>query len=291
MNLRGAKPISDYTIRNFINNIDTNDMLYNEKLQDNFIKTFYQWVESSKHNTVLGLDKFNSLKIVNGTVQTFDHWYWRHKEKRFRVFKGEFMYHSALLKNGGDWKYLDNDLAVNDALIISVPFSDYGSQRSDMLEYLEQCNNLNIPVLLDFAYYPCAKNIDIDLNKFPCVETVTFSISKAFYGAEYLRAGIRLDRNNVDDGIDVFNSVDMVNRISLGIAIELMKNFSVDYNWDNYSYIYTQVCKEYNLTETDCVMFGLGGKEYIDYNRGSSVNRVCISDLIGEKINVKCKQS
>lgn len=289
MNLRGAKPVSDLAIKHFIDNINTNGMLYDETLPSKFIEIFYNWVTSSKYNTILGLENFNSFKIVNGTIQTFDHWYWRHKEKRFRFFKGEFMYHSAFLKNGGNWKYIDDDLESNDALIVSVPFSDNGSQRSDMFKYLENCNNLNIPVLLDFAYYPCTKNIWMDLNKFPCVETVTFSISKAFYGAEYLRTGIRIDRQCIDDGIDVFNSVDMTNRISLGIASELMKNFSIDYNWDIYDHVYKEVCKEYNLAETDCIMFGLGGKEYNNYNRGASVNRVCISDLIGEKVNVNCK--
>ena len=32
-------------------------------------------------------------------------------------------------------------------------------------------------------------------------------------------------------------------------------------------------------------MFGLGGKQYEEYNRGSDVNRVCISELVGQKIN------
>ena len=63
-------------------------------------------------------------------------------------------------------------------------------------------------MLLDFAYYPCTKNINLDLEKFSAVETITFSISKAFYGAEFLRVGMRLQREDKDDGIDVFNSVE-----------------------------------------------------------------------------------
>jgi hypothetical protein len=289
MNLRGAKPVADNKIRHFITTINTGNFLYDETLPSKFADSFVNWITASKHNTIVGLDKFASTNIVNGTIHTFDHWYWRHKTKRFRFFKGEFMYHSAFLKNGGNWQYLNNDLESNDALIVSVPFSDYGSQRSEMFYYLDQCNKLNIPVLLDFAYYPCAKNVSIDLTQYPCVETATFSISKAFYGAEYLRAGIRLDRKLADDGINVSNSVDMINRVSLGIAIELMKNFSVDYNWNTYNNAYKEVCKEYNLIETDCIMFGLGGDEYNNYNRGTSVNRVCISDLIGKKINVDSK--
>ena len=36
-------------------------------------------------------------------------------------------------------------------------------------------------------------------------------------------------------------------------------------------------------------VFGLGGKEYKEFNRGGKMNRVCISELIGEKINDRSK--
>ena len=73
----------------------------------------------------------------------------------------------------------------------------------------------------------------------------------------------------------------MQNRISLGIVNELIKNFSVDYNWNTYSKEYKQVCQELNLKETDCIMFGTGNKEWKHMNRGTKINRVCISNLIG----------
>ena len=100
---------------------------------------------------------------------------------------------------------------------------------------------------------------------------------------------MRLERVDTDDGIDVFNSVEMVNRVSLSIAMSLMAKYSVDHNWNTYEQAYQKVCKELNLKETDCIMFGLGGEEYADYNRGSDKNRVCISEVIGEKINDSSK--
>jgi hypothetical protein len=199
------------------------------------------------------------------------------------------MYHTAVLKNGGKHQtIIKNDFILpNQAVIVSVPFSDYGTTHDELERVLDRCNKQNNPVLLDFAYYPCTKNIDIDLDKYPCVETVTFSISKAFYGAEFLRVGMRLEREYTDDGIDVFNSVEMVNRVSLSIANELIKKYTVDHNWNSYSKMYNKVCEEHNLKATDCIMFGLGGSEYADYNRGTAVNRVCISELIGEALNVQ----
>jgi len=289
MNLRGAKPVVDNNIKCFIEHLNPSQDLYNETIQQEFIENFYNWITSSKLNTVQGLENFSNRKLVAGTAQAFDHFYWRHKDKRFRVLDGEFMYHSAVLKHGGKIKSLKHPLHPNDVVIISVPFSDYGKQHPKLESFLEQCQEFDIPVLLDFAYFPCTKNININLDKYSCVETVTFSISKAFYGAEFLRVGMRLERVDTDDGIDVFNSVEMVNRVSLSIANELIKKYSVDYNWITYKDAYYQVCANKNLETTDCIMFGLGGDEYTDYNRGSEVNRVCISELIGEEINGSSK--
>lgn len=293
MNLRGAKPVVDPSIKNFIQSLNPTKDLYNKDIPSEFTNNYFNWINSSKLNNLKGLELFTNRKLVAGSAQAFDHWYWRHKNRTFRFFRGEFMYHSAVLKHGGLWAYIDEvKLQPNHAVIISVPFSDYGSQHQELKNILVNCNALNIPVLLDFAYYPCTKNIDLDLSLYPCVETVTFSISKAFYGAEFLRVGIRLERTDTDDGVDVFNSVDMHNRISLSIANELIKTYSVDYNWENYSEVYSQVCKEQNLKETNCTMFGLGGEEWAEMNRGTEVNRVCISELIGEKLNgIYSKQS
>lgn len=287
MNLRGAKPVVDNNIRAFIESINPSADLYNENIQYEFTEKFYNWITSSKFNNLQGLNKFVNRKLVAGTAQAFDHFYWRHKNLTFRTFPGEFMYHSAVLKHGGNHQtIIKNDFILpNQAVIISVPFSDYGTMHYDLERVLDLCNKQKNPVLLDFAYYPCTKNINIDLTKYPCVETVTFSISKAFYGAEFLRIGMRLERFESDDGIDVFNSVEMVNRVSLSIANKLIDKYSVDYNWNTYESVYNKVCKKYKLKTTDCIMFGLGGEEFAEYNRGTEVNRVCVSELIGEEIN------
>lgn len=286
MNLRGAKPVNDNKIKEYILALDVLQDLYDENIADRFKNNFVKWLDSSKKNNLKGLKEFSNIKLCNGTVQSFDHFYFRHSDRFFRFYSGEFMYHQACLKNNGQFQYLDEGkLAAGDALILSVPFSDIGKQHAHTESLLMHAEDLKIPVLLDFAYYPCTKNIDIDLMKYKCIETITFSISKAFYGAEFLRVGLRLERNDIDDGIDVFNSVDMHNRISLSIANKLIAKYPVDWNWDQYSDVYREVCKEKNLEETDCIMFGLGGKEYKDFNRGGTVNRVCISELIGEKIN------
>lgn len=285
MDLRGAKAIPDNKMKEWVNSINSSSYLYDGDIKSKFIQKFKHWLKCSELNKLENLHLYTNIKICNGTAHAFDTFHWRHKTKRFLFFKGEFMYHKACFKDNINWSYLDDtELTSKDAVIISVPFSDFGRQHETLPSILDTCDHLNIPVLLDFAHLPCTKNINVDLSH-KCIDMITFSLSKAFYGAENLRLGIRFEKEDIDDSIDILNSVNMINNISLGIGLEYMNNFSIDYNWKTYEQIYYQICSYKNLEPTDCIMFGSGGEEYNDFNRGSYINRVCVSDLIGKEIN------
>jgi hypothetical protein len=245
-----------------------------------YLETYTQWIVNSKHNHLLGLENYRSKSFIHGTVQGFDHFYLKHFARRFRFFQGEFMYHKASVKAGLSWSWLnDSVVESNDAVIISVPFSDSGSKHTELDSILEQCELLNVPVLLDFAYLGISKNINVNLN-YKCIDSVCTSISKVFDGAQYLRCGIRFQRENLDDGIDAFNSVGMVPHKNMATAVFLMKKYTIDHNWDTYANQYDLVCKELNLQPTDCILFGLS-EEYSEFNRGNMLNRVCIAkDLV-----------
>lgn len=268
-----AKPIPNLELVSEIENFN-----YSPTSLNDYLETYSEWIRNSRHNNISGLDHFKFKSFIHGTIQCFDHFYLKHCKRRFRFYKGEFMYHRASMKYNLEWKYLnDSDLEKNDAVIISVPFSDTGSAHVDLKPLLERCEELKVPVLLDLAYLPIAQNINIDVN-FSCIDSICTSLSKAFDGAQYIRAGIRLQRQNLDDGIDVFNSVNMVPNHSMAVAIHLMKKYSIDYNWNTYGEIYKEICRDLNLIETDCIIFGLSEKEYKEYNRGNTLTRVCIAD-------------
>lgn len=282
-NLRGAKPIPNPTIKQDIISFNNLSCVYDDTILNKFKNKFVEWISASKYNKLEGLDFYKKIDYVHGTIQTFDHFYQLQKKKRFRFFKGEFFYHKCSFQHDWNWEYIENDDIKNgDAVILSVPFSDYGKQHPLLTEeFLNYCDDNSIPVLLDFAYFPMAKNVSVNLRH-KCIQAATFSLSKAFYGMEHLRVGIRLvnEFRSLDDGIGAFNEQEMVNRVGAAIGYQLMNKYSVDYNWDTFGEKYSQVCKEMNLEETDCVMFGIGGDEYNSFNRGSDKNRVCISDLL-----------
>jgi len=282
-NLRGAKPIPNPKIKEFITNWKGMNSVYDEQVLDKFKNKFVSWIANSKYNNLEGLDGYKDISYVHGTIQSFDHFYLLQKKKRFRFFKGEFFYHKCSFQHDWNWAFIEDDEIKNgDAVILSVPFSDYGKQHPLLTQdFLNYCDKNSIPVVLDFAYYPMAKNININLDH-KCIQLLTFSLSKAFYGMEHMRVGIRMvnDFRHIDDGVGAFNEQQMVNRVGAALGYELMNNFDVDYNWDTFGEKYSHICKKMNLEETDCVMFGIGGDEYKSLNRGSNKNRVCISDLL-----------
>ena len=278
---KNAIPVPNKHVVELINSTKTDATL---SVYDTYIDVFDKWIKASKNNHLENLESYTNKKFISGTIQAFDHFYLKYNKLRFRFFEGEFMYHRASMKHNLNWEWLTTEsLTIGDALIISVPFSDTGSIHTELTSLLDKCEELHIPVLLDMAYYPITKNININLN-YTCIDTICFSLSKAFDGAQWLRCGIRYQRYDTDDGIDIYNSVDMTPRIPMQIAIALMNKFSVDYNWDTYGETYKTVCEEHNLQQTDCVIFGLGDNSFSDYNRGGEVNRVCISNLLKHAI-------
>lgn len=277
---RNAQPIWDPKIRNEIQNFNLGTAT-TIGLND-YLDTFRSWLSSGQHSTLKDLDTFPYATFCHGTIQAFDQFYIKHRFRRFRFLKGEFMYHQACLKHGFYWKYLDNDLESYDALIISIPFSDSGSMTENFNKIIKRCNDLDIPVLIDLAYFPLSKFLNLSLN-YKCIETITASLSKVFDGAQYLRAGIRFQRENIDDGIDVANSVSMLPNHTLATAYYLMNNYSIDYNWNKYEETYKIICNRLRLKFTNCLMFGISFDNYKEYNRGNDWNRVCISEDIGKE--------
>ena len=126
-----------------------------------------------------------------------------------------------------------------------------------------------------------AKDINFDFNH-KSIDCVTFSLSKGFWGIDKLRCGIRFQRKDFDDPIDIYNKWSCVSMYSLSVAEKLFSKFEFDYNWNKFEKKYKKICNENKLKETNCILFALGDDKFSDFNRGSDVNRVCISNSLGD---------
>jgi|TARA_B100001778_G_C18525497_1_gene600951 hypothetical protein len=283
---KGVEPIPNSEISEFLEGIDYSKWMRRDSdwVFDKYKNVFYDWIQQSNRNHLKGLEEFTHKKYCYGSTQSFDLFYIQNKDKRFRMLKGDFFYHKACLSKGFKWKYLEDDLQEGDALIISVPFSDTGKTPEDLENILLNCDELNIPVLLDMCYYTIGKNINIDLTH-PCIDTISFSLSKFADGVQHFRCGLRLSRTNRDDGIDLINEYQQISKISCVVGLYIMDNYHVDYNWDKFETSYNLVCKEKDFEPSDTIVIGLGGSDYDELNRGNSKNRVCVANDVWEKYN------
>lgn len=281
---KSIKYIKDKQIINYYNKIVKDKNLYdihnNTKIINIFLKNYIKWINASKLNKFKNLKKFKSAVFSNGTTQAFDMFYLKYHKKRFRLMRGEYAYHFLSFRNHKlNWKYLEDErLNENDALIISLPFSDSGSMHTELPKLLKECNQKKIPVLLDCCYLNSCKNINFDFDQ-QCIDTIAFSLSKCF-PVFRLRIGMRLQRKDDDDPMNVYQKENYLNLLSCYIGNKLISKFKFDFIHKKYSALQKKICKKMNLKPASVVNLALGNSEYSEYNRGGKFNRLCISDLI-----------
>lgn len=290
--VKGAFAIQDKQITNelkefCISTYEWKDLFVNNgvhPIQEQYKETFYNWIQGSKINYIDGLENFKHVTITNGTSEAFSMFMMKHNTKRMRFFKGDFMMHKIASNNMEmDWEYIDpgskNDIMHGDAIIISCPFSDTGEEHHLMGHLLDRAQLLKCPVLIDMAYFGMCKGIEINLNR-DCIETVTFSLGKTFplIGA---RAGIRFQREEIDDPVNFANQVGIVNNIGCMIGNFAMEAWGADYIPNKYGEAYTRFCEDNDISLTKCILFATTtNTKFNSINRGNDTTRLCVSDYV-----------
>ena len=284
-NLRNSRLVPNKSVYEFVTSEIKNTNLYDLDKIPEFCENYSNWIQSTKLNNLIGLENFKSKQYVHGTCQSFDFFYLSHIRKRMRCFKGDFAYHRLSWDKKFNWCYLEDDhIQTNDAVIMSIPFSDSGDIHQRTYEILDDCEKWGVPVFIDCAYMIMSRDIELDFNR-ECIQGVSFSMTKGFYGAEHLRIGLRLTKEFTDDPVEVFNQFEMINWIGPDIGLKLMNNFEVDYIQNKYYDKQIEICKELNIEPSKCAIFGITDKnnfKFKEYDRGTNWRRVCISSLLGD---------
>jgi len=250
-----------------ISDINTSDVI------GDYLNLYDDWIASTKNNTFVGLDDFKYKCYSNGTTESFDKFYLFNSQRRFRCFSGEYMYHKLAWRNGFFWKYLEDDeLRENDAVVISLPFADTGDKHVLYDSLMKQCIKLGVPVLVDCAYFGICKDIEFNLS-YECITDVTFSLSKTF-PVSYARIGMRYSRKDTDDTLFVYGKIHYNNKIGANLGIKYLNKFSPDYIPNKYGDKQQEFCNILGVRPSKTVLFGIGGSEWKEYNRGGITNRL-----------------
>jgi hypothetical protein len=253
-----------------------------ETLKQKYFHKYKEWISST--HTLEGFNDFNETCFTNGTTESFANFYIRYRNnKRLRLAKGEYFYHQMMkvFYFTDNFAWLDEeDLKEGDVLLISAPFADTGDLYPNLEDILKQCDNKNIPVMLDLAYINIANNLKINLNH-SCIEYVVSSLSKVF-PVEQHRIGIRWQRKKYEDQSYVINEpgYNYINMLSVYLGFEMMNFFPADYIFKKYRDKQIDFCNKLNLEISECVYFGIDhNNNYSEYNRGGTSNRLCFSRI------------
>jgi hypothetical protein len=277
--LKRASPISSKIIKQHFDN-----HRFNRSDLQAYITTWKTWLTDSKLKCLQGLDQFEFADYSQGTSQVFDQYVLRHGHHRIiACFRGDFQYHACISKHQR-FQLLDqiDQLDNKHSLLISLPFSGTGSPHCDFESILNRCDQMNIPVCIDLAYWGIAKNCSINVAAHPSVQEITASLSKPFWTLGPHRVGVRFSRLYLDDGISMINETEMQNFYSMSLGMHYMKSFDADWNWRQYQDRYLEICQQHDLNITNTVIFGISNNDrYRDFNRGQpGINRVCLSQLL-----------
>ena len=241
---------------------------------DEFLYDYDRWIKSTTSNVFTGLEDFKYRCYSNGTTEAFDKFYMKNAQRRFRCYKGDYMYHKLAWRDKFDWAWLeDAPLHKNDAVVISLPFADTGDVHRDYFTLMRKCSELGVPVLVDCAYFGACRNIHIDVA-YPCITDVVFSLSKTFPIA-YARIGIRYTRTDDDDTMFVYHKINYNNKIGAALGLKYFSRFGPDYIPQKYLDKQLDFCNTLGVEPSKTVLFGIDYlKQYNEYNRGGNSNRL-----------------
>jgi hypothetical protein len=177
------------------------------------------------------------------------------------------------------WAYLDDEeIAKNDAVIVSLPFADTGNQHSEFTQQLlDQCYDLGVPVLVDCAFFGICAKINFNFDH-PAITDICFSLSKTA-PVNLLRIGLRFTRPGFYDSLQIYHNSQYVNKLGASVGISLLNNIGPDSTFNEWRVRQINFCEQMSLDPSDTVIFGIDTRgRYNQYNRGSKdTNRICFS--------------
>ena len=195
-----------------------------ELLRNTFKEKMHEWICNHKLISFTGLEAFPDKNVCLGVTHQLDELHIMNSGK-IVIFDGEYNYHERLFPNI-PLRTVDS-LSSNDVLVIATPFTWFDNDiHPDMSDILEKCLQLNIPVHLDAAWYPCCRDINFNIDH-PAIQTITFSLSKAF-GMGAHRIGLRYSREPINGPIKIMNDFGYTNVADMWIGLHFMKQFGTE---------------------------------------------------------------
>ena len=251
-------------------------------VQEEYLEYYPKWIESSESCSVKGLDTFPYRFVSLGVTQTLD---WFHLECarngwRMRLLRGEYPYNRDVFDFD---EFIDDEpLAKGDAVIISVPFSASGDLHPRYEEIMETCTKLDIPVMIDCAWFGTCYDLHWSLE-YDCIKVVAFSTTKGLQTGNW-RSGICFSKWN-HGSLAVQTEWHHGIHMNTYVSLLLMKQFSPDYTPNLYRESQKEVCKYFGLQPSKTIHIATGDDQWDYFSRDDAYNRINLRFPLFDHLN------
>lgn len=218
-----------------------------------FLEHINNWIQSHTRVKYLGLDSFRRHDAILGTTHQLDELHQLYG-KRITVYRGEYKYHRRLTDFTVNEITHWDQLQPGNVFVASYPSCITTRYLPEFDKLLDHCYNNSIPVHIDGAWFGQCRNFELDVTH-PAIHSISVSLSKA-YGMGSQRIGIRYTRERVNGPVAIMNDFEYANVSDMWIGTEMIKTYGPDYWWNNYEELYTKVCKDFELEESDSIHVG-----------------------------------
>lgn len=218
------------------------------ELRTRYLSNIDTWINSSRLNRICGLSTFPDRDVIIGVTHSIDDLHITH-HKSLVVYEKSYPYLKRMRPDITERNV--NNLTEGDVLLLEIPFAYYGDAHPDTNKILNRCQELNIPVHVDAAWYGCLKDFEFDYSH-PAIESVSFSLSKGL-GLGSHRTGIRYSKKRWPGPVSIINDFNMCVVSTIWYGINFMNEFPIDYLQNKYSEAYELVCNKLNLTKTKAI--------------------------------------
>jgi len=212
----------------------------------------------SKLNKITGFEISAKNDIIVGCTQYLDDLHL--KSKDIQVLEKEYSYHVRM--NPHTISSTIETLVPGVPLIVSVPFSNYGTTHPHMNEIYDICLAKGIPLHIDAAWISACKNIEIDF-KHPAIHSVGFSLSKGYGMSGWNRVGIRYTKHPEEDSISLMNDHLQIPSAIVNIGNYFLDNIEPDHLWNKHGEKHLKICRDFNLTPTDTIHMAKDGEQIL----------------------------
>ena len=210
-----------------------------------FIPLADEWFKSTKLNDLQGWNNFDCIDVIIGCTHYIESFILQYGWNNIQILPNEYSYYTLV---GGKYGTEPGQLTPNIPLIVSLPNWSYADIRPNWDELLNECENKNIDIHIDFAWITTARDIHLDLSH-PCIKSFAMSMSK--YGLEWNRIGLRWSRQRHPDAITMFNHYyGSVNTSLTSCGAFMINNLPRDYGWNTYGDLHLELCRELDLSPT-----------------------------------------